>query len=152
MSSQKLVHSLTASAVTTNSLQIGGNFLLKGISVVSPKAGSTVTLGLASPGVIIAPTGSLAAATLVFPSHPQDGQVMYISFSQDVGKLSFTNGKFANTSLLGPSAAAGDSITLFYHEASGKWYKLSGGAAPAKKLTASAPAPVPVPAQPEAEQ
>jgi hypothetical protein len=139
MSSQKLVHSLTANAVSTNNLQVGGNFNLTGITVVSPKPGSSVTLGLASPGIIVAPAGSLTAATLVFPSHPVNGQVMYISFSQDVGKLTFANGKFANTSLLGPSASAGDSITLFYHADTAKWYKLAGGTTPSKTLSSPPP-------------
>lgn len=126
MSAQKLVQSLTASTLATNTLQVGGSFVLKGISIVSPKPGTVVKVGLAAPGVIIAPSGSLTEATLIFPSRPVDGQIMYISFTQDVGKLTFTNGKFANTSLLGPSAKAGDNITLYFDEKTGKWYKLAG--------------------------
>lgn len=125
--SQKFVNTLAANALSTSELSINGNFVLRGVAVVSPKSGNKVKIGAIGHGVIVAPNGPLNDVTVIFPEKAIDGQIMFISFTQDVKKVTFTNGNFANKSTLGPVVKAGDSITLFYHEATGKWYKLAGG-------------------------
>lgn len=127
MSSQKFIHDLTASSVSTSDLNVSGNFVLKGVAVVSPKSGNRIKIGAIAPGIIVAPMGPLEEVTVIFPQKVTDGQVMFISFTQNVKKVSFSNGKFAANSTIGPAVKGGDSITLFYHGASDKWYKLAGG-------------------------
>ncbi len=127
MSSQKIVQSLTASTVSTSDLNVTGSFVLKGVIIASPKSGTKAVVGAVSPGVIIAPHGPLTDCRIIFPERVTDGQVMFISFTQDCKKCIFSNGNFANKSVLGPVVKAGDSITLFYHGATDKWYKLAGG-------------------------
>jgi hypothetical protein len=119
------VTQLNAETVLTNELQITGNFVLKGVVVVTPKSGNRIKIGTVSPGVIIAPNGPLHDVTIIFPEQVSDGQIMFISFTQDVKRVHFTNGNFANKATLGPSVSAGDSITLFYHGDTGKWFKLA---------------------------
>lgn len=126
MSAQKIVQSVTANAIYTSELNVGGNFVLKGVTVQSPTSSTKVVIGAVSPGVIIAPKQPLNDVRIVFPKHVTDGQVMFVSFTQDVKKCTFTNANFANKSTLGPTIKAGDSITLFYHAQTDKWYKLSG--------------------------
>ena len=138
MSSQKIVTSLTASnVINTSDLNVAGKFVLKGVSVFSPRNSKRVKIPIMSPGMILAPYGPLEEAVFIFPESEivADGTVMYITVLQDIKKVSFTNGNFANMSQLGPYVKAGDSITLFYHKPSDKWYKLAGsnsnsGAAP----------------------
>lgn len=110
----------------TEDLHVGGNIVLKGVAVVTPLSGNKIKLGSIAPGVIIAPKNSLTELEVLFPSNVTDGQLLFISFTQDVEKVVFKNAKFANKSQLGPSVKAGDSITLFYNENSDKWYKLMG--------------------------
>ena len=119
--------SSSSNAFSVNNLTVGGNLLLKGVAVVNPKGGNKVKVGSIAPGVIIAPMAPLDEVTIIFPSVVKDGQVMFISFTQDVKNVIFTNATFANGSIIGPSVKAGDSITLFYHAKTDKWYKLSGG-------------------------
>ena len=119
--------------LNVNNLSLGGNLLLKGVAVVNPKTANKVKIGTIAPGVIVAPKAPLDEVTMMFPMNVQDGQVMFLSFTQDVKKVNYTNANFANGSILGPSVQAGDSITLFYHAKTDKWYKLSGGSAPPKK-------------------
>lgn len=135
---RKYFHNLDAEVLSANNLDVTGSLNLKGITVVSPPSGSSVKLTLSAPGVIVAPSGGLAEVTLEFPAQPEDGQVMFVSFTQDVAKVKFVSGKFANVSTLGPLVSAGDSILLFYNSETGKWYKLSGS----NKQTAP-PAPAP---------
>lgn len=123
---------MTSNSFDVKNLAIGGNLILKGVAVVTPKTANKVMIGTIAPGVIVAPSAPLDEVTLMFPKKVNDGQVMFLSFTQDVKKVNFTNAKFANGSLLGPSVKAGDSITLFYNEKTDKWYKLSGGSTPAK--------------------
>jgi len=127
MSSQKVVNTLHATTVATQDMNIAGNLMLKGVAVVSPKDKQKVRIGAIAPGVIVAPNGPLKEVTIIFPVNVGDGQVMFLSFTQDVDNLVFTNAKFANGSTLGPKVKAGDTITLFYHEATNKWFKLAGG-------------------------
>jgi|SRR6478609_1363870 len=119
--------SSSSNAFDVNHLTVGGNLTLKGVAVVNPKVGNKIKIGTIAPGVIVAPKGPLDEVTIIFPSKTTDGQVMFISFTQDVKNVIFTNAKFANGSVLGPTVKAGDSITLFYHGKTDKWYKLSGG-------------------------
>jgi hypothetical protein len=129
MSSNKLVHSVTANTVSTNSLNVAGHFTMKGVTVISPEESGRVTIQVVSPGVIIAPSGPIGEVTVIFPSQPADGQVVYVSITQPAKAVRFTNGVFANASTLSSPVAAGASITLFFHAATRKWYKLGGGSA-----------------------
>jgi hypothetical protein len=117
----------TQQDATIRDLHVDGNFLLKGVAVVTPKEKQKVRIGTIAPGVIVAPVGPLKQTEVIFPPRVADGQVMFISFTQNVDNVVFTNAKFANGSSLGPKVKAGDSIALFYNEASDKWYKLTGG-------------------------
>lgn len=106
-------------------LNLGGNLILKGLAVVNPKNQNKVMIGTIAPGVIIAPKQPLDEVTLLFPKNVQDGQVMYLSFTQDVAKIIFSGANFANASTIA-KAKAGDNLALVYHEKSNKWYKFSG--------------------------
>ncbi len=139
MPQAKYYPNLETTTLTTNALDIGGSLSLKGITVVSPASGSSVNISVATPGVIVAPSGGLAEVNLQFPANPVDGQVVFVSFTQDAAKVSFTNGKFANASVLGPAVSAGDSILVFFNGETGKWYKLSGSS----KTTQPSIAPTP---------
>lgn len=142
--SRKYIPYVESNLVSTGSLDVSGSLALKGITVVSPQSGTAVKINLVAPGVIVAPSGGLTEATLVFPSQPLDGQIVFISFTQNVGKVIFTNGKFANASTLGPVVSAGDSIVLYYNGDTSKWYKLSG----TSSSTAPSPSPSPAPSTP----
>ena len=96
---------------------------MKGLTVSSPPSGSSVKVNLVSPGVIIAPSGPLAEVTLIFPTTATDGQIMSITFTQDVAKLTFTNSNFAHMSVIGPAVHAGDGVTLVFHGETNKWYR-----------------------------
>ncbi len=152
MPQPKYFQNLDTQILNANAIDIGGSLSLKGITVVSPASGSNVKISVAAPGVIVAPSGGLSDVALQFPSNPSDGQVIFVSFTQDAAKVTFTNGKFANASVLGPVVSAGDSILIFYNGETGKWYKLSGSAKPSTAtgtVTPPAPAPpAPVPAPP----
>src|SRR5690349_16586932 len=119
--SQKFVKELSASTLSTSDLNVNGNFVMKGVVVVSPRSGNKIKIGAIGHGVIVAPNGPLNDVTVVFPEHPKDGQVMFISFTQDVRRVTFANGNFANKSTLGPVVKGGDSITLFFHGQTNKW-------------------------------
>jgi hypothetical protein len=150
MSGQKIFHSVEAQNVSTNNLKIGGGLVLAGMNVFSgTNIGKKIKVPCIPPGVIVAPFKPLEQATIVFPETNRDGQIMFISFTQDVGKVAFENGNFANQSSF-TSAKAGDSITLFYNEPSNKWYKLAGGSSqpPPPKPTPPKPHPTPSPDQP----
>lgn len=122
---------MTSNSFDVKNLAVTGNLILKGVTVVTPKTANKIKIGTLA-GVIIAPRTALDQVTIMFPQKKTDGQVMFLSFTQDVKSVTFTNAKFANGSLLGPSVKAGDSITLFYNAEMDKWYKLSGGSTPAK--------------------
>ncbi len=153
--SQKTVHNISATNVeaqnlSANDVRVHENFLLKGIIVVSPKGGNKIQMGAISPGVIVAPSTPLNELTIIFPIHPEDGQVMFLSFTQDIKKVIFVNGNFANQSTLGPTVKAGDSIMLFFHSKTNKWYKVLGTtnttpATPSPQPTTPVPAPAPAP-------
>lgn len=114
------------SDVSASDLHLHGNLVLKGVAVVNPKSSQKVKIGTISPGVIIAPKTPLKEVDIIFPKSVTDGQIMFLSFTQDIGTVNFVNAKFANKSSLS-SVKAGDTLTLFYHEGTDKWYKLSGG-------------------------
>lgn len=121
---------MSSNDFNVNHLHVSGNMVLKGVAIVSPKPGNKIRIGTVAPGVIIAPSGPLSEVTLLFPKNVADGQVMYLSFTQDVGNLIYSGANFANGSQLGPKVKAGDSITLLYDKKTDKWYKLAGGSAP----------------------
>lgn len=125
MSANKIVQSVSANTVNTTSLNVSGNFVLKGVTIVTPLSGHKIKVGAIGTGVIIAPTTSLDEVTVLFPQNSVDGQIMFISFTQDVKNVIFANAVFANASLM-KTAKAGDSITLFFNQESNKWYKLGG--------------------------
>jgi len=102
---------------------------MEGVAVVTPRNRNVVKVGTISPGVIVAPQSPLDEVTIIFPQSPTDGQIMFLSFTQPINSVHFTNASFANGSLLGPSVKAGDSITLFFNAKTGKWFRLSGGSA-----------------------
>jgi hypothetical protein len=129
--SQKFIHTLSATNLHTSDLNVAGNLSLKGVAVVVPKSGNRIKIGTISPGLIVAPFTKLEEVDIIFPEKPVDGQIMFISFTQDVKKVTFSNSNFANKSTLGPVVKAGDSITLFFHSGTNKWYKLAGGSAAA---------------------
>lgn len=128
MSTNRILQSVTASnSVTTHDLNVSGNVNLKGIKILTPKVASTPTkILIASPGCIIAPSTTLSDLTLIFPSKPNDGQIIYLSFTQDIKKVQFENGNFANKSTLGGNIIAGDTLQLLYNQESNKWYKIGG--------------------------
>ena len=111
-------------------LHVSGNLFLKGVKVVSPLNGQNVSLNIetGSPGIIVAPSSPIDSnVNIVFPNLVSDGQLLFISFTQDMQNVTFSNANFANKSVLGPIVSAGDSVMLFYNGASSKWYKISGG-------------------------
>jgi hypothetical protein len=124
---------MTSNSFDVKHLAVGGNLILKGIAVIKPKTANKVKIGTIAPGVIVAPQGPLDEVTLVFPKKVVDGQVMFLSFTQDIKNVLFTNANFANGSLIGPSVKAGDSIALIYNAETNKWYKFSGGSTPPAK-------------------
>ncbi|RKO94848.1 hypothetical protein BDK51DRAFT_34353 [Blyttiomyces helicus] len=126
MSSQKLVHSISANLVSTKDLNVFGAWVLKGINVVSPTTETYLIVNAAPPGVIIAPTSPLQEVVVKFPQNCADSTIIFVSFTQDVQNVVFSDGKFANKASIGPFVTAGDSITLFYNKSSNKWFKLSG--------------------------
>ena len=126
MASHHTVQNLHAETLSTGDISVTGNLLMKGVTVITPEKGTYVKIGLLSPGAIIAPLTALDQVTLMFPEHSTDGQLMFISFTQDVKQVFFTNSNFANASVLGPNVKAGDNVCLFYHGKTGKWYKLFG--------------------------
>jgi len=112
------------SKLTTKNLQFSKS-LLTGVSVFNPNNGDTINIG--DSGVVISPLGPLSGTLEVaFPESPQDGQVVHISFTQDVGNVYFTGGRFAAKSALSGKVLGGTTLTLFYHGGTNKWYKLSG--------------------------
>jgi hypothetical protein len=115
-----------SSSVDVKDISVGGNLFLKGVAVVNPNSTNKVKIGTIAPGVIVAPKAPINEVTLLFPKRVHDGQVMFLSFTQDIRKILYTNAKFAHGSKL-DSVKAGDSIMIFYHAQTDKWYKLSGG-------------------------
>ncbi len=99
-------------------------FDLRGVTV-SKVQGPRAKLGLIPPGCILAPEGKLEELTLVFPEHPVDGQLMFVTFSADVKKVTLTNAVI-NEALFAKGAKAGQSFTLFFHQETHKWFKLYG--------------------------
>ena len=110
--------------MVASSLNVGGEFRLKGISLVQPTSGKTITVPIASPGVIVAPTGPMDLVTLIFPKKAQDGTIVFISFTQNIKHVAVVNAQMANKSLTSGPVSAGTSTTLFYHAKTDKWYKL----------------------------
>lgn len=125
MSYPKFVHDLRSTHLNLTNLTLSGDCLFKGVKVESPKSGDIVDIG--TQGLIVAPSGSLSKLTIAMPSSAQDGQVLYLSFTQDVELCEFLSLiQFSNKSLLGPVIKAGDCITLMYNKERNKWFKLCG--------------------------
>ena len=119
--STKRIHAYSLDA---GNATIWGNLHLKNVAVVTPSTGNNVRIGSSATGVIVAPTGTLAALTLTFPTGV-DGRVLHLSFTQDITTLSTAGATFANASAPGPAITAGATYTLIYNGASGKWFKLA---------------------------
>lgn len=111
--------------VVGTDVHVNSVLLMKGIQVETPANNNETTILLHGGGAIIAPVSPRKKIILAFP-RSADGHVMFISFTQDIDCVVFTNGNFANQSTIGPQVKAGDSITLFYHQKADKWFKIGG--------------------------
>lgn len=104
---------------------------LKNVAVINITTGNRVKIGAISPGLIINSKKAIDDLIVVFPENCEDGQIMFLSFGQNFKRVSFSNGTFANGNVFGTDIKSGDSVTLFFHGATKKWYKLSSFIAPA---------------------
>jgi len=103
---------------------ISGPLHLNGVQIKSPESGDCVYA--CGQGLIVAPKSTLGSLCICMPKAPCHGQVLYLSFTQDIKNISYKSPvSFANKSQLA-CAAAGDNITLIYNQEYNKWFKLTG--------------------------
>ena len=144
MSYPKFFNVLNTTTSNTGSIVVNNVFSLQGVGIESPRSGDTVQVG--SQGLIVAPVDTLGSLVVKMPDSAIDGQVLYLSFSQDIKKVSFVSTlNMANKSSV-TFVHAGDTLSLIFNEKLNKWFKLSGSnctcAATATPAVAVAPTPL----------
>jgi hypothetical protein len=129
MSYPKYYQKLTANSFTAQKANLTDacfeqKIVYNGVSFESPLSGSQVESG--SQGLVVCPGGTLSKLTVNFPHSPLHGQVLTLSFTQNVVNLvlSTTHG-FAHKSNL-TSAKAGNSQTFIFNSSNNKWFKFGG--------------------------
>ena len=81
-----------ASVAGAFSAAVGLNFT--GSQYLQPSTGATVALATDVPFTFIDPAFSLSSLTLDFPAGPNDGDVILVAFTQNIGSLTCTGGSF----------------------------------------------------------
>ena len=83
--------------VTTQSLNVGGNFCLSGVALGSPVDGGTVTIPTRCAVVVIQNTTVYTQLSMIMPLEPEYGQTLTIISTVDIPNLSLTGGSFGAT-------------------------------------------------------
>lgn len=89
----------------------------------TPTTGQTVTIAPTTTMLICEPAGNLDALTIVFPTTPADGTLIFMSFGTRFVTALTLSGGGSDTVVSAPSDTGGGFLTFGYRAANAKWYR-----------------------------
>lgn len=118
---------LSVTLDTSQNMITSAGFATKNYDTASPATTNTVTASANTPGLLMTPAGTIAAATVKLPSSPFDGQQYWVASSQIITTVTWQDSGGTAGNVIGGQTTIGGTNRgqrFVYSSANTKWYSI----------------------------